>query len=103
MLDVRSDARARLQTEEEKAVKVGFARLLRMVAPDWAYIVVGVLASAVLGTVMPVFALILGARSASRCPCTCLATPSRNVEGHVHGVPIVSHDVTSSASGTVIS
>ena len=60
-----------LQTEEEKAVKVGYGRLLRMVAPDWAYIFAGVLASAILGCVMPVFALILGVML--NTPCYVLA------------------------------
>lgn len=48
-----------MQTEEEKAVKVGFGRLLNMNRREWPYLAVGTLASAAVGTVMPLFAIIL--------------------------------------------
>lgn len=48
-----------MQTEEEKKVKVSFVRLLRMVQREWLYIVCGVFASAILGSVMPVFAVVI--------------------------------------------
>lgn len=48
-----------VQTEEEKAVKVGFGRLLGMNRGEWPYLAVGTLASAAVGTVMPLFAIIL--------------------------------------------
>jgi ABC-type multidrug transport system fused ATPase/permease subunit len=48
-----------LQTEEEKATKVSYLRLLKMVKGEWYYIALGVAASAVLGCVMPLFAVIL--------------------------------------------
>jgi ABC transporter transmembrane region len=47
------------QTEEEKAVKVGYKRLLGLVARDWPFIISGCLTSAILGCVMPLFAIIL--------------------------------------------
>lgn len=46
-------------TEEEKKVKVGIRRLLRINASEWPYLVAGTLASAVLGSVMPLFAVLL--------------------------------------------
>jgi ATP-binding cassette, subfamily B (MDR/TAP), member 1 len=48
-----------LQTLEEKSTKVSYIRLLKMVQGEWYYIVLGLVASAILGCVMPVFALIL--------------------------------------------
>jgi hypothetical protein len=48
-----------LQTEEEKAVKVGFKRLFGMVAKDWPFLISGGITSAILGCVMPLFAVIL--------------------------------------------
>lgn len=49
----------RVQTEEEKAVKVSFTRLINMNRREWPYLGVGVLASAAVGTVMPLFAVLL--------------------------------------------
>lgn len=48
-----------MQTEEEKAVNVGFTRLLNMNRREWPYLFVGILASGAVGTVMPLFAVIL--------------------------------------------
>lgn len=60
MCDCPSDPTpALVQTEEEKAVKVGFGRLLNMNRREWPYLAVGVLASAAVGTVMPLFAILL--------------------------------------------
>ena len=49
----------RVQTEEEKATKVGFGRLLALSRPQWPFLVVGAITSALLGGIYPVFALIL--------------------------------------------
>lgn len=40
-------------------MKVGMGRLLRLNRPEWGYLALGLLASAVLGAVMPLFALFL--------------------------------------------
>jgi hypothetical protein len=48
-----------MQTEEEKNTKVGFLRLLRMNQREWPYILLGILAAAANGVVMPLFAVIL--------------------------------------------
>ena len=47
------------QTEEEKTVKVGFGRLFGMVKQDWPFLLSGGITSAILGCVMPLFAVIL--------------------------------------------
>jgi ATP-binding cassette, subfamily B (MDR/TAP), member 1 len=48
-----------MQSEEEKEVKVKFTRLLGLARPEWLYVVTGILSSAVLGCVMPLFAVFL--------------------------------------------
>lgn len=47
-----------MQTEEEKKVKVSLTRLLRYNRPEWPYLLLGSLAAATLGVMMPVFAII---------------------------------------------
>jgi ABC-type bacteriocin/lantibiotic exporter with double-glycine peptidase domain len=48
-----------VQTDDEKAVKVGYTRLLNMNKSEWPLIFIGIIASGAVGTVMPLFALIL--------------------------------------------
>ena len=50
---------ALLQTEEEKQVKVSFLRLLRLVRGDWPWIFFGCVAAMLLGTIQPIFAVVL--------------------------------------------
>lgn len=57
-----------MQTEEEKGVKVGFGRLLGMNRREWPYLAVGVLAAAAIGTVQPLFAIILSRVTALLTP-----------------------------------
>lgn len=49
-----------MQTEEEKKVKVSKMRLLGYNRPEWPFLGLGIVCSAVLGLVMPIFALLLG-------------------------------------------
>lgn len=51
--------RGGVQTEEEKAVKVDFLRLIGMVRPEWWLLIPGMFASLVLGLVQPAFAVML--------------------------------------------
>lgn len=57
-----------LQTEEERNTKVGFMRLLGMSKNDWPYIVLGILSSAGIGSVMPMFAIIISSLIAALLP-----------------------------------
>lgn len=57
-----------VQTEEEKAVKVGFGRLLNLNRREWPYLAAGILASAAIGTVQPIFAIILSKVTALLTP-----------------------------------
>lgn len=57
-----------VQTEEEKAVKVGLRRLLGMNRREWPYLAAGVAASATIGTVQPLFAVILSKATALLTP-----------------------------------
>lgn len=56
------------QTEEEKAVKVSFWRLFGMVRRDWPFLLTGGACPAILGCVMPLFAVILSTIIASLDP-----------------------------------
>ena len=57
-----------VQTEEEKNTKVGFMRLLSMNRKEWPYILVGVVSAAGVGTIMPIFAVILSSLIAALMP-----------------------------------
>ena len=46
--------------EEESVPRIKFWRLLRVNGPEWLFILVGVLSSAVMGGVMPIFSLLFG-------------------------------------------
>jgi hypothetical protein len=49
-----------MQSEEEKGMKVGMGRLLKMNAREWPWILLGIILSAILGTIFPILASILG-------------------------------------------
>lgn len=57
-----------MQTDEEKGTKVSFLRLLNMNSKEWPYVVVGVLCAAATGSVMPLFADLLGSVIAAMRP-----------------------------------
>jgi ATP-binding cassette, subfamily B (MDR/TAP), member 1 len=57
-----------MQSEEEKEVKVKFTRLLGLARPEWLYVAAGISASAVLGCVMPLFAVFLSSLIVSLAP-----------------------------------
>ena len=56
------------QTEEEKRTKVGFLRLLKMSTKEWPYILVGLVSTAGVGSIMPLFAVNLSALIAALVP-----------------------------------
>eukprot|EP00892_Ulva_mutabilis_P010381 jgi/Ulvmu1/7715/UM039_0021.1 len=55
-------------TEEEKAVSVGIVRLLNMNRREWPYLAAGILATAGIGTLQPLFAIILSRVTALLTP-----------------------------------
>lgn len=48
-----------MQTADEENVSVGFWRLLGLASPEWLWLVIGLLASSVLGAVRPLVAVLL--------------------------------------------
>jgi ABC-type multidrug transport system fused ATPase/permease subunit len=61
-------SRCVVQTDDERAVHVSYARLFRLVARNWPFIIAGCLASAVLGCVFPLFALFISSITAALTP-----------------------------------